>query len=1467
MRRNWRRLLVVAPVILVAACATIDRTAAPEDGDVKLPGGVKAVWDIGRAYRESTDTRERICINGLWQFKPASADDEPVPPPGSGWGYFKVPGPWPRNGGDQTIYAAEAWQEDLPGLDVAWCAREIEIPREWRGRRIGLYLEWLNSYARVFVDGSEAGTVIFPGGEADITEACVPGRKHQLAIQVFARRLNRQNTYFVAPEAGAGRGRPIGNRGLVGDVFLTSSPAAERVTYAKVETSVRRWRLTAEAGLDGLAAGKTYRVRVRVLDGGREVLAAEGEPFTSADVENGRVTVSTDWRDPKLWDADAPGNVYEAAVELVADDRTLDAYHPVRFGFREFWIDGRDFYLNGSRVHLLAVPIDSAQMGASNACYEGARETMERFRWLGFNAVYTHNYSCNPGSHMGFGDLLKAADDVGMLLCFSLPHMNSYDWSGEQPEKASGYERHLEWYVRRSQNHPSVIMYSQNHNYLGYSDDQNPQRLGDVREFDLGDSSTATIRRVYERERILRQFDTAHPVYNHAGPGRKVDTVNCYLNWVPMQERSEWFARWAKEGQKALFLVEYGEPLYFSYSSIRDSWTEWRAPQLHQYFFTEWAAPVRGDAAFDLSEFEKARLRWEAGRWRDGRPFLRWDYPMGDAMQSSVPNLRGVQAEFIAQTWPSFRTLGLSGFDIWHATNLCYLRQGASTSSVPRRTDWDNAQRPGISPDRLSGGSSLPYALATDAADWVPNVRGEAFRRCSRRVLAYIGGKPSRVTGRGHNYLPGQTVEKQIIIVNDSRRPVDCRARWSVSLPDESGATESIRVEPGEVGRAPIRIQLPESVKAGAYRIDLEADLGGGEVQKYSFDIHVLPSRERPRQKGRTALYDPRGETAKLLKGLGLTFESIEADADLSPYDVLVIGKAALTVEGSAPDLSRVREGLNVVVFEQTAEALERRLGFRVQEFGLRRGFTRVPGHPVLDGLTTDNLRDWHGEATLVPPAMEAGGPHAFTQVQWCGFAVSRAGRAGCYGNVSSVMIEKPARGDFLPLVDGGFALQYSPLMVYRDGKGAVIFCQMDVTGRTEEDPAASRLAANVMKCAASYKPTARRRAVYAGEPAGLDHLKAAGADVAAYDGGPLAADQVFVMGPGAGERLAAHVDSISPWLAGGGHALAISVSQQDVVGLPIGVGIRDGEHISSRFEPAPAGTLLAGVGCGDLMIRDPRELPLVADGAEVMGDGVLARARGANVVFCQLAPWQFDYEELYNTKMAFRRSSFVLSRLLANVGVGLETPLLSRFGAPLELPPEPPEEVLGRIRIERGADAHFLPEGWKGLALTSGQAPDGWTEHGFDDAAWEDINVPGTWEGQLASLAGFDGKFLYRSTVTLPPEMAEGEATLVLGAIDDEDRTYVNGKFVGSIDQQTNPNDYWSAARRYPLPAGALQKGENVIAVEVTDLRQAGGIRGFETTPDIAPLRTQRENMRWLDGLYLDEPVDDDDPYRYFRW
>ena len=100
-------------------------------------------------------------------------------------------------------------------------------------------------------------------------------------------------------------------------------------------------------------------------------------------------------------------------------------------------------------------------------------------------------------------------------------------------------------------------------------------------------------------------------------------------------------------------------------------------------------------------------------------------------------------------------------------------------------------------------------------------------------------------------------------------------------------------------------------------------------------------------------------------------------------------------------------------------------------------------------------------------------------------------------------------------------------------------------------------------------------------------------------------------------------------------------------------------EHIASCFEPPPANSLFSGVAPADVHNRDPRKLPLVSAGATVLGDGVLAQAKDANVVFFQFPPYtvssaeerRLSTEQL-NLRRTYRRTSVALARLLANMGV-----------------------------------------------------------------------------------------------------------------------------------------------------------------------------------------------------------------------
>ena len=78
-----------------------------------------------------------------------------------------------------------------------------------------------------------------------------------------------------------------------------------------------------------------------------------------------------------------------------------------------------------------------------------------------------------------------------------------------------------------------------------------------------------------------------------------------------------------------------------------------------------------------------------------------------------------------------------------------------------------------------------------------------------------------------------------------------------------------------------------------------------------------------------------------------------------------------------------------------------------------------------------------------------------------------------------------------------------------------VLFCQTDVSGRTESDPAAETLARNILRYVSDWRPAARRSVVYAGEPAGKQYLQSAGLVAADYEAGRLSPEQVLVVVPG----------------------------------------------------------------------------------------------------------------------------------------------------------------------------------------------------------------------------------------------------------------------------------------------------------------------------------------------------------------
>ena len=136
-----RRLVALVSLALSLLLFPIPHLSAdPFAAD--LPQGVQAVWDTARAFHETTPTRERICLNGLWRWQPAEPNAQRVP--SANWGFFKVPDFWPGASSyiqedSQSLHVHPSWKNaDVRNLGAAWYQREFTVPADWTRRRIAL---------------------------------------------------------------------------------------------------------------------------------------------------------------------------------------------------------------------------------------------------------------------------------------------------------------------------------------------------------------------------------------------------------------------------------------------------------------------------------------------------------------------------------------------------------------------------------------------------------------------------------------------------------------------------------------------------------------------------------------------------------------------------------------------------------------------------------------------------------------------------------------------------------------------------------------------------------------------------------------------------------------------------------------------------------------------------------------------------------------------------------------------------------------------------------------------------------------------------------------------------------------------------------------------------------------------------------------------------------------------------------
>ena len=110
-----------------------------------------------------------------------------------------------------------------------------------------------------------------------------------------------------------------------------------------------------------------------------------------------------------------------------------------------------------------------------------------------------------------------------------------------------------------------------------------------------------------------------------------------------------------------------------------------------------------------------------------------------------------------------------------------------------------------------------------------------------------------------------------------------------------------------------------------------------------------------------------------------------------------------------------------------------------------------------------------------------------------------------------------------------------------------------------------------------------------------------------------------------------------------------------------------------------------------------------------------------------------------------------------------------------------------------------------------------------YDDSEWKFMTLP-TWDGwEQFGFDGLDGAVWLRIGFELPAGWNGKDLSLDLNRIRDLDFTYVNGKLVGSMESDK--------PRIYTIPKETLHPGVNVIAIQVINFDNKGGVYGYKDT------------------------------------
>lgn len=521
--------------------------------------------------------RQSVSLTGTWQRVAVASLD--AAPPADGWREVMIP-------------------SEQGGYDygAAWFRRSFDVPAAWQGRRVVLRFGGVKWNSRVLVNGTRVGGC-FNGQDAftcDITRAVRTGANELLVgatdwTGVFDPAQPRVEWSKTAELRQQPKDRviaPIGGHvttfGIWDEVTLEAT-APVHAAQVSVRTSVRQERLTVLVDVAGPVAQTSVSGTVTAAGSRQTVVTLPTKTVNAPST----IELTVPWTDPRPWSFEDPF-LYELHLATGDDQQTI------RFGFRELWCNGPDFYLNGHKVHLLA---SSWWPQTQFEPIEDVRTKLRALKQVGVTTFRTHT---QPWREQWY----TVADELGILMIPEGAVWNDDSvYRLDDPRFWDHYREHLQTMARHLGNHASVVMWSLENEFFGqHINNQTPER--EARLAALADA--------------VREVDPTRPItYESDGdPGGKADVIGLhYPNEWPREYQWPNCADWLDEpkantgGGGAFwpekdFLWKRNKPLYIG----EFLWVPSNNPDTSTIFC--------GDAAYASYHDQKVKAKADSWYWQ-----------------------------------------------------------------------------------------------------------------------------------------------------------------------------------------------------------------------------------------------------------------------------------------------------------------------------------------------------------------------------------------------------------------------------------------------------------------------------------------------------------------------------------------------------------------------------------------------------------------------------------------------------------------------------------------------------------------------------------------------------------------------------------------------------------------------------------------------------------------------------------